>query len=91
MRKKIGNIRIHNIVARSRNHCCYGNAKMRSVCIVVDLHVSVTSMKPFSVAMEKQQWVPFALLSSYKIFRTALNIINVLTSSRSVSDIFVRS
>jgi hypothetical protein len=34
----------------------------------------------FSVAMEMQQWVPFALLSRYKIFCTAVNNINVLKS-----------
>jgi hypothetical protein len=27
----------------------------------------------FSVAMEMQQWVPFVLLLSYKIFLTAVN------------------
>ena len=29
--------------------------------------------------METQQWVPFALLSSYKIFRAAVNNIEVVT------------
>jgi hypothetical protein len=34
-----------------------------------------------SAATEMQQWVPFALLSSYKIFYTAVNNINLPTSS----------
>jgi hypothetical protein len=42
-----------------------------------------------SVAMEMQQWVPFALLSRYKIFRTAVNNINVLKSLCKAPDIFV--
>ena len=31
--------------------------------------------------MEMQQWLPFVLLSSYKIFRTAVNSITVPRSS----------
>ena len=27
----------------------------------------------FSVAMEMQKWVPFALFESYKIFRSVIN------------------
>jgi hypothetical protein len=57
--------------------------------IVLDLHLAVNSMSVFSVATEMQQWVPFALLSSYKIFCTAVNNINVLRSSCKGPDIFV--
>jgi len=40
--------------------------------------------------MEKQEWLPCALLSNYKIFRTAIDNINVFRSSRTVPDIVVR-
>jgi hypothetical protein len=54
------------------------------LCIVVDLPVAV---KPLSVATETQQWIPFALLSSNKIFRpAAAHKINVLMSSCTVPD-----
>jgi hypothetical protein len=53
-------------------------------------NVAVSNIKPFSVAMEKQQWVPFLLSSRCKIFRTAANSINVLRSSRKAPDILVR-
>ena len=46
-------------------------------------------MKVSSIAVEMQQRVPFAMLSSYKIFRTAVENINALQSSREVPDIFV--
>jgi hypothetical protein len=59
-------------------------------CIVVDKHVAVNNIQPFHVAMERQEWFLFALLSSYKIFRTAVNNINVLRSSCKGPDIIVR-
>jgi hypothetical protein len=65
---------------RSRNHCCHGNATIRSLCTAVDLHAAVDIIQVFSVAMDMQQCVPFVLLSSYKLFRTAVNNINVLMS-----------
>jgi len=40
---------MHNIVARSRNHCCTGNATMCSVCNT-GLHVSVNNIKIWSTA-----------------------------------------
>jgi hypothetical protein len=61
------------IVARSRNYCCHGNSIIRSLFIVLCVEVAVNNMKVFGVTMEMQQWVPFALLSNYKIFRTAAN------------------
>lgn len=63
-----------NAVVRSRNHCYLEKKTASSLCIV-DIHVAVNNIKPFSVAMETQQLVPFALLSSYKIrvFLTAVN------------------
>jgi hypothetical protein len=50
------------------------------------LHVTVKNNELSSVATETQQWVPFALLSSYKICRTAVNNINVLRSSYKLPD-----
>ena len=74
----------------SQNHCCHGNATMCSICIAVDLHVVVVNnIKLLSFAMETQEWVPFTLLPSYKIFRTAINNINILRFSRKVSNIIV--
>ena len=39
-----------NIVARSRNNYCHGNATIRSVSFVVDLYVAVNNVKLFFVA-----------------------------------------
>jgi len=50
--------------ALSPIHCCHGKAKMLFFCIVVDLHVAVNSIQPLSVDMERQKWVPSALLST---------------------------
>jgi hypothetical protein len=63
---------------------------MRSLCIVVTLHVAVNSIKPFGIAMETHNCVPFAPLSSYKILRTAVDNIKVLMSSCTVLDTLVR-
>jgi hypothetical protein len=73
-------------VARSRNYCCHGNATVPFLCIV-ELHVTVSSMKPFSVAMETRGWFSFALLSRCKTFRTAANDINALGALCQVSNI----
>jgi hypothetical protein len=42
-----------------------------------------------SVVIEMQQWVPFALLSKYKLFRTAVNNIIVLKFLCKAPDVFV--
>jgi hypothetical protein len=47
-------------------------------------------MKPWSVAMETQEWVPFTSLSSFNIFLTAVNNINIRGPSGKVPDIIVR-
>jgi hypothetical protein len=39
-------------VACSRNHCCQGNVTIPSLCIVVDLEVAISGIKPSSVAKE---------------------------------------
>ena len=38
-----------------------------------DLIRRLKDIQLFAVSMEMQQWFPFALLSKYKIFRTAVN------------------
>jgi hypothetical protein len=62
---------------------------MGSLCIDVKLYVAVNNTKAISVAMETQQRVPLALLQRYKIFRTAINNINVRKCSCEVPDILV--
>jgi hypothetical protein len=52
---------------------------IHSLCIVVDLQVAVNDTERFSVAMQTQQMFPLILLSSYKVFGTAGNIINVFS------------
>jgi hypothetical protein len=59
-------------VARSRNHFRQGNATIRSF-FIVGVDVAVNNIKGFSVAMEMQQLVLFALLSNYKMSRSAVN------------------
>jgi hypothetical protein len=81
--------RQRNTVAHSSTTRSYGKATMPFICIVVDFHVSVNNIKALSVAMKTQQCVFFALLSSYKIFRTAVNNIKVLRSSCKLLDIVV--
>ena len=58
---------------RSRNHCSHGYATIPSLFIVVGVDVAVNNIKVFCVVKEMQQWVLFALLSRYKIVRTAVN------------------
>jgi hypothetical protein len=60
------------IVARSPKHCYHENAKFLFLFIVA-VGVTVNNVKVFTVVLEMQQWVTFALLSSYKIFRGAVN------------------
>jgi hypothetical protein len=60
------------IVARSPKHCCHQNETFLFLFIVA-VGVAVNNIKVFSGAMEMQQWVTFALLSSYKIFRVVDN------------------
>ena len=60
------------------------------LCYCYSYNVTVNNIKPLNFAKEKQQWVPFLLLSRCKIFRTAANNINVLSSSCKAPDILVR-
>ena len=60
-------------MTRSLNDCCCSNTTMRSICIVVQLNLAVKNIKALSVAIEKQEWITFAPLSSSKMFRTAVS------------------
>jgi hypothetical protein len=60
-------------VVRSRNHCLHGNATIRSLFVAVGVTVVINNIKVFSVSVEMQQWVTFALLSSYETFFAAVN------------------
>ena len=53
---------------------------MRSICTVVGLHVAVNNIKRSLLPRKCNNGFPFALLSSYKIFRTAVNNINAFRS-----------
>jgi hypothetical protein len=66
-------------VAPSCRHCFHGNVTL--VSFIVDLYVSVNNIEVFCVAVEMLELVLFSLLSSFKIFPTAVNNINVRRSS----------
>ena len=42
-------------------------------CHVAGIDVAVGNMEVFSVALKMQEWVPFALLSSHRMFPTVVN------------------
>jgi len=60
---------------------------MHSLCIVANLHIAFNNIKLLTVAMGMQEWVTFVLLLSHKIFCTAFNNVNILSSSCKVPDI----
>jgi len=61
---------------------------MSSFCIIVYLHVAVETTEQLIAAMEAKKWFPFALLSSTKLFRTAVDsVFKVFKSSCKVTDI----
>jgi hypothetical protein len=57
----------------SCNLCGHENATIPSIFIVLGVYVPVNNIKVFSVAVEIQQSVSFALLPSYKVFCIAVN------------------
>ena len=63
---------------------------MTTLCIVFDLHVAANNVKPLSVAMKTQEWVPIALLSTNKVFHSAVSGLNMLRSSCQLPDIFIK-
>jgi hypothetical protein len=62
---------------------------MLSTCIVCGLQIAVNNENPMSVTTEVQEWVPFTLVPSYKVFLTAIRNIKVQWSSYKVPDNFV--
>jgi hypothetical protein len=71
---KTDNALQRDIIIRSRNHCCHGNTTMYSCfVVVVGVDVVVNNRTASSDSMKIQRLIPFALLSSYKIYCTALN------------------
>lgn len=68
---------------------CHGKAIIHSDCITY-LHVAVISRKESGVNVVMEQLVPFSLLSSYKIFCTAVNSMKVIRSSCNMPNSFVQ-
>jgi hypothetical protein len=64
---------------------------MRSRFIFVDTNVALNNKKPLNFAVKKQEWVCFEVLSSYRVFRAAVNNRNALRSTCKVPHIFVQS
>jgi hypothetical protein len=60
------------IVASLRNHCYHLSATVLSICIVVDLHATVSNMKLLSFTVEMQLLFPFAGLSRYGVIPAAV-------------------
>jgi hypothetical protein len=58
------------IAAPLLNHCCH--ATIPSL-IDVGVDVAVSNISVFWIVMGMQHWVPFALLSNHKTFRTDVN------------------
>ena len=63
-------IKLH--VTRSSKDCWHRNARMPSLFIVIGVGIDVNNIKLFSVAMEIQQWISFAILSSYTVSLAAV-------------------
>jgi hypothetical protein len=53
---------------------------MYYVCIVFDLRVFIDKLRLLNASTELQQWGFFALVTSYKASRTAINNVTVLGS-----------
>ena len=62
-------------MARSHFDFRYGKATLHSLCIVV--YVRVNNIKPFTGAVNMQEWVPVALLLSCKMFCTVVSNVNL--------------
>lgn len=62
---------------------------MGSLCVVANRYLAAKNTKSFSVAMERQKYASLATLSSYELFCTPVNNINVLRSLCKVSSIVV--
>jgi len=62
---------------RSRNHFYHGKATVLFLHISFDPHVPVNNIKNLSNVMAKREWFSFALVFSYKLFRTVVNRMNL--------------
>jgi hypothetical protein len=51
---------------------------MPSLLIVVDLHLALNNVNPFLCCHERQEWLPFTLLPSYKMFHKLVSNIKYL-------------
>jgi hypothetical protein len=60
---------------------------MHSICIVVDLRVTVNNLKPFSIANETPLLFPLGLSPTHKTFCNAVDSNKLLRSSSTVPDI----
>jgi hypothetical protein len=80
-----------DIGTRSFSHCRHGNAKTSLYFSWRTVHVlvAVNYIKGFGGATERKQVIPFALLSSYQIFRSAVKNEKLLKSARKDFDSFV--
>jgi hypothetical protein len=79
----------YNVILRRFrvNHFYYRNAIICSSFSIVVVKLAVESVGD---SMEMQQWVTYALSSNNSIFRSTVNDVKVLGSSRRVPDTFVR-
>lgn len=55
---------------------------------VIDICVVLSNMQPLSDAMNRQEWVPSVLLLKCKIFCSAVNNVNIISSLRNATDMF---
>ena len=63
------------------NNCCHGKAEIPSRFIFVDVYVAVNNINVSTVAERMLQWFPFAPLSRYKMFCSAVNDIKYSDTS----------
>jgi hypothetical protein len=75
---------------RLRNLCSKVDATMPSLFTTVDIQVNVNDIKSLSISVDTQEWIPFALMSSNKLFRSVVISANLLRSSCQVPHMVVR-
>ena len=75
-KRKISKLVPRLMVALWKIRCCHWDGAIPPLFIVTDLDVGVNNMKRLSVAFGTQQWLPFELVSRYKIFSSAVNNIS---------------
>jgi len=65
-------MQVRYILVLLHNHCCRRRATIR-FRLIIGLYRAVNNKIMFSDVIEVQQWIPWALFSSYRIFRTVVN------------------